>query len=205
MKRFFWVSIAVLAAWVISAIITPAAADTGTATNLFHGTATTGAGRALPVDINPGDIVVRDDGAIGLGYIYRAEGRASGNLEGPFNYEEHGYLFFRDPADPTTFAGSVYVSGVFTLRPYTGGPIVTIADTCPSCYTSGVKTVRVSDLPRDVLMVIRRLSKEYSRLRKNQSITYGHFTFTNAHGTFTGYATPDFRRFGITITFDVTR
>ncbi len=34
-------------------------------------------------------------------------------------------------------------------------------------------------------------------------LTYGYFTFTNQGGAYTGYATPDFTRFAIEITFDL--
>jgi hypothetical protein len=36
-------------------------------------------------------------------------------------------------------------------------------------------------------------------------LTYGYFTFTNEHGTFTGSATPDFARFAIQIAFDLPK
>src|SRR6185437_8414475 len=125
-------------------------ADSGTATDLFVGTATTGVGQPMPLEIDPSDVTVRGDGAIGLGYTYRAIGTARGRLPGDFTYEEHGYLFFVNPADPDTFVGGNLVSAVFTLTPNRHLPVVRIADTDPEAYRSGVNTAKVSQLPPGV-------------------------------------------------------
>jgi hypothetical protein len=173
---------------------TAAAAGPRTATNWFVGTATGVSAEGSPVQINPQNVTARADGAIGLGYTYRANGVASGQLPGSFTYEEHGYLYFKNPSDPTSMVGSRFSSGVFTLRPSAGGPAVRIADTAPEAYTSGVQTVVVKLGPQ--------LRKANALLGTAGPLTYGYFTFTNAHGTYTGYATPDFTRFAIQITFD---
>src|SRR5919197_6744739 len=137
-----------LAAAVLAALIsasalatTASAAGPRTATDWFVGTATTGSTQGSPVQINPTDVTVRADGAMGLGYTYRASGFASGQVPGPFTYEEHGYLYFKNPSDPTTMVGSRFSSGVFTLKPASGGAAIQIADTAPEAYTSGVQTV----------------------------------------------------------------
>ena len=82
MKRLIMLGIAVLIALTVGAVPGLAAADGKTATNLFIGEATTGVGQPMPVDINPADMVVREDGAIGLGYTYEAVGRARGGVRG---------------------------------------------------------------------------------------------------------------------------
>lgn len=183
---------------VSAAAIAPSPAVTDT----FTGTATTGVGQPLPVDINPSDVVVRSsDGAIGLGYTYAADGKASGRLPGRFVYSEHGYLFFTNPADPTTYAGSSFTSGTFTLTPANGGAPVVITDTDPAAYTHGVATVPVADAGKLLGQVARLRSFRRDLQPKKGVLTYGYFTFTDAFGTFTGIATPDFRKFTIEITF----
>ena len=180
----------------MSAITATAAAAPRTATDWFAGAAVTPPGQTSPVQIDPRDVTIRPDGAIGLGYTYRASGQASGQLPGPFTYEEHGYLYFTNPSDPTTMVGSRFSSGVFSLVPARLGSTVQIADTAPDSYTAGVRTI-LGKLPgptRQDLSV---------PAGKPGPLTYGYFTFTNAHGTFTGYATPDFRQFAIQITFDL--
>ncbi|MCL5959134.1 MAG: hypothetical protein M1358_07395 [Chloroflexi bacterium] len=122
--------------------LTVDAAGPRPATDVFYGTATTGVGQPMPVDINPADVTLRSDGAIGLGYVYRANGKANGAVPGNFSYEEHGYLYFYNPADPTTFAGSTFVSGIFTLDPHRRGlGNVVIADTNPAAYTHGISVL----------------------------------------------------------------
>ncbi|MGH2457785.1 MAG: hypothetical protein ACRDIY_02835 [Chloroflexota bacterium] len=179
-----------------------ASANNETATDLFVGSATTGAGQPTPVDVDPADVIARADGAIGLGYVYRAIGTARGRLPGDFSYEERGYLFFVNPSDPTTFAGSSLVSAAFTLTPSHHLPVVRIINTDPGAYRSGVETVKVSQVPPGTRRTLGHLSAETRALRpRDGSITYGYFTFTDDHGTFTGYSTPDSRQFAIRITF----
>ena len=86
MKRLIMLGIAVLIALTVGAVPGLAAADGKTATNLFIGEATTGVGQPMPVDINPADMVVREDGAIGLGYTYEAVGRARGGVRGRLSF-----------------------------------------------------------------------------------------------------------------------
>lgn len=148
-------------------------------TDWFTGAALIPSGQTSPVQVNPHDVTLRADGAVGIGYTYRASGEASGQLPGPFTYEEHGYLYFRNPADPTTLAGTRFSSGVFTLVPRGHSRPIEISDVAPDKYVSGVKTLNAKPGP----------------------LSYGYFTFTDAVGTFTGFATPDFTRFAIQITF----
>lgn len=204
MKRYFYFSLILITLLIVGFRPVAAQADSETATNIFVGTATTGAGQPIPIDIDPNDIIVRDDGAIGLGYRYNAEGKAKGDVKGHFIYEERGYIFFFNPADPTTFAGSRFDSGVFTLTPKHAGPDIVIADTCGDpCYESGVTSSPMSEIPHDVKRVISKIIGEETGLVPQDGVlTYGFFTFTNDFGTFTGYATPDFRHFAIEITFE---
>ena len=179
-------------------------ADSGTATDLFVGTATTGVGQPLPLEIDPSNVTVRNDGAIGLGYTYRAIGTARGRLPGNFTYEEHGYLFFGNPADPSTFVGSNLLSAVFTLTPNRQSRVVRIVDTDPAAYRSGTETVKVSQLSPDVRRSLDQLSAAFREPSSHAgSVTYGYFTFTDNQVTFTGYSTPDSRQFAIRITFGV--
>ena len=180
----------------LSAIASPAAAAPQTATDWFMGAAITPNGQSSPVQIDPRDLSIRADGAIGIGYMYQAAGQATGRLPGSFTYEEHGYLYFMNPADPSTMVGSRFSSGVFRLVPANGRAPIQIADTAPEAYTSGIQT-SVAKLGPDVRKDLHGL------LHKPGPLTYGYFTFTDAHGTFTGYATPDFSRFAIQIEFDV--
>jgi hypothetical protein len=112
-------------------IASPAAAAQQTATDWFVGTAIIPAGQSSPVQIDLSDVVVRPDGAIGIGYRYQAAGQASGQVAGMFGYHERGYLFFTNPADPSTLVGSRFTSGVFSLAPTRGGAPIQIADTAP--------------------------------------------------------------------------
>jgi hypothetical protein len=177
-------------------IASPVAAAPQKATDQFVGTANLPAGQSSPVQIDPSDVVARPDGAIGIGYRYQAAGLASGQIAGKFEYHEHGYLFFTNPADPTTLVGSRFASGIFTLAPSRGGAPIQIADTAPDRYTSGIETVATKIGPV--------ASKNLRNLVGHAGpMTFGYFTFTNARGTFTGYATPDFTRFSIEIAFDL--
>jgi hypothetical protein len=92
--------------------------------------------------------------------------------------------------------GSRFVSGVFKLSAQHHATPVVIADTAPANYTSGIQTL------------VGRLGPQASRVvgalgGRPGPLTYGYFTFTDSEGTFTGYATPDFTRFAIQITFPV--
>ena len=182
--------------FLLSVLASPAAAAHNVANDLFTGTAVIPLGQTSPVQIDGHDVTVRADGAIGIGYNYRANGEALGKLPGSFTYLEHGYVYFQNPADPKSMVGSRFVSGVFTLVPAQGSHMpVQIADTAPDKYTSGIQTV--------VQKLGPLAHKELSQLfGQSGSLTYGYFTFTNNHGTFTGYATPDFTKFIIPITFD---
>jgi hypothetical protein len=184
---------------------TSALAAPATATDYFQGTATTGYGQASPVDVNPADISVRADGAIGLGYTYRATGEAFGELPGSFTYEEHGYLYFTNPANPATFAGSHYAGAAFTLRVKNSGHVITIADKNPAAYRSGTASVPTTQLRPAALTALKKIAgSEFSSVLGKHGITYGYFTFTSDQGTFTGVATPDFRQFLIRVAFSVS-
>lgn len=175
----------------------------GPAEAWFFGTATSGVGSPMPVNINPADVRVRTDGSVGIGYTYLASGEAHGDGAGRFTYEEHGYLYFRNPADPTTYMGSTFMSAVFRLTPRKGGAPILIVDTNPAAYTSGIQTMPMYDLPKGAMKAMKEVfDMNRGQLRKGGSLTYGYFTFTNNYGTFTGYATPDFRQFAIAIKFD---
>jgi hypothetical protein len=177
-------------------VASPAAAATpATATDWFTGVAVVPTGQASPVVVNPRDVTRRSDGAVGLGYTYSATGRAMGTAPGSFTYQEKGYLYFTNPSNPSTMVGSRFTSGVFTLAPGAGKPNVRIADTAPEHYTSGIQTVATKINPR----VTGNLN---GLIGPGGELTYGYFTFTNQHGTSTGYATPDFTRFIIQISFD---
>jgi len=186
-------------------------------TDVFAGKASTGAGLPLPVNIdpNPAHIIVRSsDGAYGLAYTYDAAGPATGDIQGSFTYDEHGHLYFLNPADPRTFAGSTFESGVFAV---TGkhGHTYTIADAQPATYQHGVNTVaagkgfaahvakegKVDQGQSDTTTDLSQMLKKLGLLPSGGSLTYGYFTFTDDVGTFTGYATPDFRQFAIQVGF----
>ena len=162
-------------------------------TDAFVGTALIPPGQTSPVSVDPSNLILRGDGAIGIGYSYNASGHASGQLPGAFTYEEHGFLFFRNPADPTSMVGSKFLTGVFRLTPARSGGTITISDTAPEQYSSGVQTA-LAKLPPQVRSVLGGFTG-------TGGLTYGYFTFTNAYGTFTGYATQDFEKFAIQITF----
>jgi hypothetical protein len=168
----------------------------------FLGTATSGAPAPnMPININPADVAVRTDGAVGIGYIYMAAGETQGGqASGRFQYEERGYLYFRNPADPTSYMGSQFKSGVFTLTLKKGG-VVSIVDTNPAAYTSGVKTISIAD-SKGIAKELHKLFAKNSPWVQGGTLTYGWFTFTNSYGTYTGYATPDFRQFLIHLTFN---
>jgi hypothetical protein len=154
------------------------------------------AGQTSPVQVDPTDISVRADGAVGLGYRYVARGSAVGQVAGVFVYREHGYLYFADPRDPSTMVGSRFVSGVFSVTDAKSGKIIDVADTSPDAYTSGIRTSPAG--------FGELLSKNlHSLLSASGPLTYGYFTFTDDQGTFTGYATPDFTRFTIRIRFSL--
>jgi len=164
----------------------------------FVATASTGVGAPLPVDINPSDIAIRADGAIGLGYLYKASGKAVGQAEGTVDYVEHGHLYFFNPADPTTFAGSSFESGVFTIHTRDHGTQVdvSVADTNPQAYQQGVQTTHIGH------SAALKLAESRLHIKvADGDVTYGYFTFIDQYGTFTGYASTDFRQFAITIKF----
>jgi hypothetical protein len=170
----------------------------------FAGSATSGPPAPnMPINMNPADMAVRSDGAVGISYTYAATGEAHGGRDGAsgrFQYEERGYLYFRNPADPTSYMGSQFKSAVFTLTLKKGG-VVSIVDTNPAAYASGVKTISLAD-SKGIAKELHKLFGRNSPYIQGGALTYGWFTFTNAHGTHTGYATPDFRQFLIHLTFD---
>jgi hypothetical protein len=175
----------------------PAAAAPDSAKDWFTGTAVVPPGGS-PVQVDPHDVVIGAGGAVGFGYRYQANGAASGQLDGTFQYQEHGYLFFSNPSDPSTLVGSRFESGVFTLTPNRADrKPVKVADTAPDKYTSGIKNVADKVRPQ--------VTKNLGILGHDGPLTYGYFTFTNTHGTFTGYATPDFMHFIIQIEFDLAQ
>jgi hypothetical protein len=177
-------------------IASPAASAPQSVGDWFVGTAVIPAGQSSPVQIDASDVVVRPDGAVGIGYGYQAAGQASGALGGTFVYHERGYLYFTNPSEPSTFVGSRFTSGVFNLTPTRGGSPIQIADTAPDRYTSGIQTVVDKTNP----VVSRSLRDVFGH---TGPLTYGYFTFTDQRGTFTGYATADFTRFAIQIAFDL--
>src|SRR5438105_1694791 len=87
-------------------------AESNSVTDVFVGEATSGIGQPMPIVINPSDVTMRGDGAIGLGYNYTASGQAEGRLRGRFDYAEHGYMYFL-PTDMTTPIGSALASAGF--------------------------------------------------------------------------------------------
>jgi len=166
---------------------------------MFTGTAITGVGAPMPIVINPTDITIRGDGAIGIGYIYQAAGDTSGKAAGHFVYDERGYLYFRNPADPTSFVGAQYTAGWFTLTLRKGG-VVVIRDTSPGAYNSGVNTITA---PKGFSKALSGVTgKGYGQLLQGGPLTYGYFTFSDNYGTFIGYSTPDWRQFAIEVKFD---
>lgn len=199
MKRFATLGVALLLLLGIAG--TASAEGEVTVTSTFCGVASTGAGQAMPVDTNRADIAIRGDGAVGYGYVYRADGNATGQSSGNFVYEERGYLYFTNPADPATFVGRQFVSGVFTLSPNGGGTPVTIADTNPQGYSYGTGTLEPGP-GRGALGRANSLLRQGGDFSNDGELIYGYFTFTNEHGTFTGYSTPDSRKFLITIEYD---
>src|SRR5262249_54568180 len=138
MKFLFRTTLAAMALFFAAA--SSALAAPQTSSDWFAGAAITPPGAATPVQIVPTQMTRRADGATGIGYQYRARGQAVGQIPGPFTYEEHGYLYFSNPADVSSLIGSTFVSGVFTLNPTRGGAI-TIADTAPANYISGIQTL----------------------------------------------------------------
>ena len=176
-----------------------------TATDLFDGTATTGAGSSQPIDVDPTRVTVRSDGAVGIGYTYKAEGRATGDLPGRFQYREDGYLFFRNPADPTTFVGARYDGSAFTLQPsyerQRGTTGISIADTNPAAYQAGQRTAPVPQLDKLLRTYGDRVLKQLGLVPVGGVVHYGFFTFTDAYGTFTGISTPDSRHFLLRLKF----
>lgn len=191
----------------MSLALTSAAADPSM-TAVFTGTATTGQGQPFPIEIDATDVLVRDDGAIGFAYTYGAAGQVSGNdLQGHFTYKEQGRIYFMDPTNPATLAGSDLASAEFSVLPANSDmPIFTVSDTCGTeCYENGQKQGTLSTLPawaRD-FAVGSLLAGEGGAPNTDPTLHYGYFTFTNEHDTFTGYATPDFSAFAIQLKFDL--
>lgn len=172
------------------------------AVDTFVAQATTGAGQAMPVEIDAtSKPVAGPNGSIGLAYIYKASGDAFGSLHGPVTYVEHGYLYFMNPLDPATYVGSEYRDAAFTVTAHGGNKTVTVVDTNPSAYAHGTSSV---DWPRGAHGASDAYGAGLKKLGllNGNSITYGYFSFTTSYGTFTGYATPDFRNFTIRVKFD---
>jgi hypothetical protein len=189
----------------MSLALTSASADP-TLTAVFTGTATTGYGQPFPIEVDSTDVVVRDDGAVGLAYTYGAAGQVAGEVAGHFTYTEEGRIYFMDPSDPTTLAGSELFMAEFSVLPSNPNEdIFKITDTCGTeCYENGRKQGTLSSLPtwaRD-FAIKSLLHPDASAPSTDPSLTYGYFTFTNEYGTFTGYATPSFTGFSIQVDFD---
>jgi hypothetical protein len=191
-----------LAALLLALPFASAFANEG-ATVLFDGMATTGVGGPMPIEVDPSNVKLRADGAVGIGYTYRAVGQAKGDLAGRFQYEERGYLFFRNPADPTTFAGSRYDGGVFTLRSGEGaGASISIADSDPAGYQAVLRTARLPQLDQLLASYGDQVITRLGLVQNAGSVHYGAFTFTTSEGTFWGVSTPDSRHFLLRLKFN---
>ncbi len=186
----------------LAGVTTVSAAEKETATDLFLGKSDIpSVGGALPavVDSDPSHWLYDRTGAVGMPYTYTASGRATGTLPGSFTYQEDGIVYL-STSDFKTVVDNQYVSAVFELKPYHSGPKVRIEDTNPAAYEYGVDTsVSVSSLSEDTL----KLLSQIGLTPQDDKVTYGYFTFTDKYGTFKGYATPDFTKFIIGITFDI--
>lgn len=197
--------LAAVAAVVIVAFPLSAAAANDVVTDIFEARATTGVGSPTPVDIDPARMTQRADGAIGLAYTYRASGEAYGGLSGALTYEEHGYIFFQNPAVPSTFAGSRYDTAAFTIRPHGfGARQVVITDTNPAAYHTEVHTVPTTRLGPLMATYGDMLLHRLGITSRDGALAFGTFTFSTSEGTFTGVSTPDSRHFVIRVRFPVS-
>src|SRR5947209_4481217 len=138
MNRSRWLIPVVLTAPLFALLMSMVAlADSAHVTDTFTASATSGNGQSQPIVVDPTTLTLRSDGAVGLGYTYTAAGTADGDIPGTVSYEEHGWLYFANPADPTSYAGSSFTSGVFTLtsrKAKPGDAPIQIADRDPAGY-----------------------------------------------------------------------
>ncbi len=206
MKRFM-VLIAVLLL-TLASTSSVGAAGKETVTDTFHGTSIIPAtGQGLPAEVDWNHPIPGPGGTIGFNYVYKAEGLASGELPGRFTYVENGIVYLDGAFN---VAGNVYVSGEIDLTPNRPGPAVKLVDTNSEAYQYGVASGTVSDLSRGARGVLGRIvdpknvNPQIGVPFKPQGgqLIYGYFTFNYGGKTFTGYSTPDFAEFAITITFD---
>jgi hypothetical protein len=182
----------VLIASVLGATVgTHAWAQTGTATNVFVGTAITG-----PSEIFPGVFVLADvgpstspDPSCLFSYTYIATGLALGDLPGTFTYTEQGNICLQDGG-----VVSVIDSAVIELDPYAPGANILI----PVTATYGFATSTVQALSPEELQLIAFLP---GVSRQGGTVELATFTFATEEGTFAGFATPDFAELVFELTF----
>ena len=82
------------------------------------------------------------------------------------------------------------------------GPRVTIVDAHPERYEFGVATIHLVELPDSEKASVGQLIEKGWLVPQDGSVTYGYFTFFQRNERFVGYATPDFRRFCLQMTFE---
>jgi hypothetical protein len=193
---FLFATLLVVAAMPSTSLAKEAATDT------FVAQATTGAGQAMPVEIDPTSKPVSGpNGSIGLAYIFKASGEAFGSVPGTLTYVEHGYLYFMNPLNPATYVGSEYSDATFTVTARGTARTVKVVDTNPAAYSHGTNSVALPKGGHGASDAYGAGLKKLGLLNGN-NVTYGYFGFTTNYGTFTGYATPDFRNFTIRVKFD---
>ncbi len=201
-RRLILTAIALLIALTTSA--GPTVAANKIATNVFYGVATSGApDQPFKVNVDCSQPnTVDDKGTVSCTYIYTAEGKMTGDLPGTSTYLEQGHIFLNQGK----VVGGQTISAVFTLTPYGTCEPFPIPNTEPEKLQHQPHTVSASELPRHVLRYLSLLfNKDMEQLRRSGSLTYESFTFTIGEDkeTFTGYATPDYGRIVIALTFPV--
>jgi hypothetical protein len=165
--------------------------------DVFNGTAITGSPTGLPVDVV--GVTILPPGCTAFDpttpcaraeYVYKASGKAQGDVPGSFIYEEHG-AFIQALAGPLAgqLVGSEFFSGVFTLDPHKkDASNVVISNT--SVVIGGGVIGKKNAFPKNDKKLVAKL-----QLKPGQP--YATFTFPGPCGAQTGYATADFREIAI--------
>lgn len=120
-------------------------------------------------------------------YVYRASGEAKGDIKGTFGYEEKGW-FDTDLAG--NLIGNGFQSGAFTVVRDKDGSTVTATFSSVAIAGGVIGSKKTETAPKHLI----------EELGLHEGELYATFTFTNACGSYTGYATPDWKKIAIKLT-----
>ena len=128
-------------------------------------------------------------------YLWTYAGAALGSLPGTFRYVERGTYSL----GPAGMVGQQTASEIDVTPRGAGEAPIVIPNIDPADSSYHLATAPVSGMPAGAIGALSALGG--SAMVAGGSVTYGTWTFIDAAGTFRGYATPDFSKIAIRVSF----